>query len=137
MPYISKHHTEHKWKCDNCLLRRICFSISWNTIGVNDFLKGVRDIICFEQCWRIEGFVLYLLQLELHLDDIFEVIFTLDGPKVSKMHISSHMEHIKSLVSFFLLKDMQFINLDEGNTLSLRKLDDRKQVQSQLILTGA
>lgn len=137
MSNISKHHAEHEGECHDCQLRRIGLSIGWNTIGVNDFLKGVGYIISFEQSWRIQGFVLYLLQLKLHLNAVLEIIFAPHGPKVSEMHIASNLKHIQSLVTLFLLEDMQFINLDEGDVLRLGKLDDRKQVQPQLILAGA
>ena len=71
------------------------------------------------------------------MDAVLKVTFALNGPKVSKVHISSDLKHIQSLVTFFLLENMQFINLDYGNVLCLGKLNDRKQVQPQLILAGA
>lgn len=58
MANISEHHTEQEGECYDREDCRVDFLVHRYTIGVDDFLEDVSEIICLYVCGRLNGMVL-------------------------------------------------------------------------------
>ena len=92
MTYITIHHSEFVGKCYSCEQSRVYFSVTRNSVSVNNLLEGSCKIIKFKVSW-------WLVSLT------FEIILT-----TSDVHV--HTSYVVFELLYMLLrnKDLSFEN---------------------------
>lgn len=72
MQYVAEHDSEQKRESCDCKQSRVYFHVSWNSVGVYDFLKSPGERVEFERSGRV--FIFSILQL-LELAPCYVYIF--------------------------------------------------------------
>ena len=86
MTHISEHYTEEEWESNTCENTGINFFISWNTIGVNDFLENCSKFIDSEQARRSDSMLIDYFESR----NLYVLIFFFDAFNILKDFLSVH-----------------------------------------------
>lgn len=128
MSHISEHHTKQEGKGNACEHARVHFFVVGNTIGVDDLLEDISELIHSEQTWRLdsmtnnwtESWFFQVFVLFFHLVDGVPHVVKVSSrdPREPKQNFVFFFQFVERSVESFFFVQEKFEKLEQRNVVS-------------------